>query len=460
MRTRHLAILLPLVLSLLLIACGGADSATPDETAVAAQADQDEGNVISATGEVRPARWANLSFPIGGRVRSVLVNEGQPVTAGQPLVELEAVHLGRAVAEAQAALSAAEANLAQVKAGPHPQDVAAAEQAVAAAQANEAVAGAQIQAAEAELERAQTSVSTASAQVAIAQAGVKIAQAELARAQAKARTEDLAIARAALDKARAAVRLAQAEYDRTNKSSDTPEALVLEQATLDLKMAEADYDRLLAGARTSDLAPLRAGIEAAQSQVTLAEAQAAQAKSQVTQAEAALAQASAGLEAAQAQTAQAQAALDRLRAGATAEQVAVAEAAVAQSQEALLTTQAMLDQATLTAPFDGTTGLIYFREGEEVTPGEVVMALGDLSTLRVETTDLDEIDVARVEPGQRVDLTFDALPNKVLVGRVDRVAPMSTPGQTSTTYKVVILFEEADPALLWGMTAFADIEVE
>jgi hypothetical protein len=37
---------------------------------------------------------------------------------------------------------------------------------------------------------------------------------------------------------------------------------------------------------------------------------------------------------------------------------------------------------------------------------------------------------------------------------------MSTPGQTSTTYKVVILFEEADPALLWGMTAFADIEVE
>jgi HlyD family secretion protein len=296
--------------------------------------------------------------------------------------------------------------------------------------------------------------------VAIAEAGVKIAEAELARAAAGARSEDLASARAALNKARAAVRLAQAEYDRSDKSSDSPQALALEQATLDLQMAQAEYDRLAAGPRPTDLGPARANVEAAKAQVGLAKAQVIQAESQVLQAGAAVEQAQAGLEAARAQTAQAEANLERLQAGPTPEEIAVAEAAVEQAQEALTTARAMEEQTTLTAPFDGTTGLIYVREGEQVSTGQTLLALGDLSTLRIETTDLDEIDIARVEPGQRVDLTFDALPDEVLTGRVERIAPMATPGQTATSYRVIIEFEETDPALRWGMTAFVDIEVE
>ena len=45
----------------------------------------------------------------------------------------------------------------------------------------------------------------------------------------------------------------------------------------------------------------------------------------------------------------------------------------------------------------------------------------------------------------------------MLPGRVIRVAPLSTPGQAATTYKVIIEFTEIDPALRWGMTAFVDI---
>ncbi len=463
MPCRKLSIAVLLLVSLLLIGCGGDSSTDSAATDAAAPLFQDEGDVISATGEVRPARWASLSFPIGGTVKSIQVEEGQQVTAGQSLVELGAIQPERAVAEAQAALSAAEANLARVKAGAHPQDVAAAEQAVAAAQANEAVAGAQVRAAEAGRGGAQAGVSTAQAQVAITQAGVKIAQAELNRGQAGARSEDLASARAALDQARAAVRLAQADYDHSERASDTAQALALEQATLSMKMVQSDYDRLLAGPRQTDLAPLRGNVEAAKAQVALAQAQATQAESQITQAEAAVAQAQAGLEATKAQTGQAQASLDRLQVGATPEEIAVAEASVDQVGEALTTVRAMLDQATLTAPFGGTVGLIYVREGEEVQPGQPVLVMGDLSTLRVETTDLDEIDVARIQPGQQADLTFDAVPDKVLSGRVAHIAPMSSPGQTATTYKVIIDFDgelTPDPALRWGMTAFVDIWIK
>lgn len=452
-------ILILLVVSLLLASCDSPGSSTSEEPTDAAFT-QDTGDVVSATGEVRPARWANLSLPMGGTIANIQVEEGQDVGAGESLLVVDAVQQERAVAEASAALSAAEARLAQIQAGSNPQDVVAAEQAVAAARASEGVAQAQVTAAEVEQGRAQTAVSSAQAQVAIAEAGVKIAEAELARASAGARSEDLASARAALNKARAAVRLAQAGYDRSDRATDSLQALALEQATLDLQMAQAEYDRLAAGPRPTDLGPARANVEASKAQVGLAEAQVAQAESQVVQAGAGVEQARAGLEAARAQTAQAQATLARLQAGPTPEEIAVAEATVAQAQEALNTAQEMQDQTTLTAPFDGTTGLIYVREGEQVQPGQTLMALGNLSTLRVETTDLDEIDIARVQPGQRADLTFDALPDKVLPGRVARIAPMSTPGQTATSYRVIIEFEETDPALRWGMTAFVDIEIE
>lgn len=454
--------LLPLLLliGLALAGCEANQAGIDAETAAAAPLAQELDDVVSATGVVRPARWADLSFPSSGTVQTILVQEGQQVVAGERLAELDTLQLERAVAEAQAALAAAEAGLAQVRAGAHPQDIAAAEEAVVAAQAQVGVAETQVAAAEVGLAQARSGVAIAQAQEAIAQAGVKVAQAELSRAQAGVTGEEVAAAKAALEKAQAAVRHAQSAYDRVGGTSDSPQALALEQATLDLEIARANYERLASGPRTADLAPLRAGVESAQAQVLLAQAQVTQAESQVSQAQVAVAQSQASLQAAEAQVGQAQAGLDRLRAGARPEEVAVAEAAVRQASERLHTAQAVRDQAVLTAPFDGTVGLVYVREGEEALPGQTVLALGDLSTLRVETTDLDEIDVARLQSGQRVELTFDALPDKVLSGHIVRIAPMSAPGQSAVTYTVIIEFEETDPALRWGMTAFVDIWVD
>jgi multidrug resistance efflux pump len=452
-------LLIPVLLLVLpaLVGCDVGNSEVGLETAAAGPQAQDFEGVISATGEVRPARWADLGFTVGGLVKAVHVEEGQEVSAGQLLVELDAVQLERAVAEAQAALSAAEANLARIRAGAHPQDIAAAEQAVAVAQANADVAETQIAAAEAGLGQARAGVTIAQAQVAIAEAGVKVAQAELSRVQAGASQEEIEAVEATLDKARAAVRLAQFEYDRSGGASNTPQALALEQATLDLERTQAEYDRLVTGPRRSDLAPLQANVETAKAQVALAQAQVAQSESQIGQAEIAVVQAQAAYQAALAQVSQSQATVDRLRAGPTTEEVTVAEATVVQAREAVSTAQALRVQSTLTAPYDGTVGMLYVRQGEEVLPGQPVLVMGDLSTLQVETTDLDEIDVARVHPDQRADLTFDALPDEVLTGRVVHIAPMSTPGQAATTYKVTIEFEEIDPALRWGMTAFVDI---
>ncbi len=85
--------------------------------------------------------------------------------------------------------------------------------------------------------------------------------------------------------------------------------------------------------------------------------------------------------------------------------------------------------------------------------------MGDLGALRVETTDLNEIDVARVEVGDEATVTFDALPDLTLNGTVVAIAPRAEAG-TGVNYTVTVELEEIPAALRWGMTAFVDIAVE
>jgi HlyD family secretion protein len=82
-----------------------------------------------------------------------------------------------------------------------------------------------------------------------------------------------------------------------------------------------------------------------------------------------------------------------------------------------------------------------------------------MSNLHIETTDLSEVDVARVSLGQPVHVTFDALKGKTLIGRVTRIAPMSSATQGGVNYTVLVELDQLDPALRWGMTAFTDIQV-
>jgi HlyD family secretion protein len=83
-----------------------------------------------------------------------------------------------------------------------------------------------------------------------------------------------------------------------------------------------------------------------------------------------------------------------------------------------------------------------------------------MSTLRVETTDLSEVDVARVTVGQPVSVTFDALKGQALAGKVTRIAPMSNASQGGVNYTVIVELDQLDPALRWGMTAFTDITIK
>ncbi len=107
----------------------------PTATAVVSAGVADQVTVIIAEGRVEPARQARLAFRDGGRVRAVLVSEGERVEAGQALVQLDDGALLSQRAQAQAALAAAAAQEALL-----PEDAPAAQVDLAQAQIDQAEA--------------------------------------------------------------------------------------------------------------------------------------------------------------------------------------------------------------------------------------------------------------------------------------------------------------------------------
>ena len=139
--------------------------------------------------------------------------------------------------------------------------------------------------------------------------------------------------------------------------------------------------------------------------------------------------------------------------------VAVAQARLENARAVLAAAQAKLKDLELLAPFSGTVTEVNIRKGEWVTPGIQILQIADLDHLRIETTDLNEIDAARVSLQDSTSISFDALPDRVITGQVVKISPKAASG-SGVNYTAIIEFSEQPVELRWGMTAFVDITIE
>ena len=153
------------------------------------------------TGSVVPRQQANLSSVISGRVQSVNVQIGDRVAAGELLVQIDASTLYAQLQQDGAALTAAQARLAQVRAS----DIGAA----ATAKANLAAAQTANENAQANLRRNRQLL----AQGYVSQSAVDQAQSQAAAAEAQLRAAEIAAQNASLSAAGSTA--AQAEIQST-----------------------------------------------------------------------------------------------------------------------------------------------------------------------------------------------------------------------------------------------------
>ena len=117
----------------------------------------------------------------------------------------------------------------------------------------------------------------------------------------------------------------------------------------------------------------------------------------------------------------------------------------------------LANQSTLVAPFDGVVAALDISPAETVVPGRVVITMGDLSRLQVETKDLSERDVPRVQIGQTAHIFIKPL-NQEFTGKVTDISRISSTVGGDVVFKVTIDLDTQPEGLLWGMSADVTIE--
>lgn len=172
--------------------------------------ERDDDGVLRLYGNV-DIRELELSFRQPGRLMSMAFDEGDAVSAGEVMAQLDAVPYRERLDAAQAELAAAQAELDKLHSGNRPQEVAQAQQAVNQAQAGYSEADRNFERQASLLESGASSQRTVDAARAVrdqAAASLSSAKAALSLVQDGFRSEDIAAGQARLAAADAA--LAQA----------------------------------------------------------------------------------------------------------------------------------------------------------------------------------------------------------------------------------------------------------
>lgn len=274
------------------------------------------------------------------------------------------------------------------------------------------------------------------ADLAAAQAAKAVADGRAAVRDAQRRVDNLGSPseQTEIDKAYAAMLLAKDRRDKAREDfepyQNKPENNLTRAALLNKKaQAEQDYDNL--ERRYNNLRGTANEID--------------------------LAQAEADLALAEASLADAQRELEQRQAGPDPEALALAETRLVNAQAQLSAAQAALADLELRAPLAGTVIRLDVKAGEYVTPGVPLILLADLSTWKVETTDLAEADVALLATGMPATISLDAFAGQSFAGEITEIDQFGEDRRGSITYTVTLTFDPAGTPVRWGMTAFVDI---
>jgi HlyD family secretion protein len=124
----------------------------------------------------------------------------------------------------------------------------------------------------------------------------------------------------------------------------------------------------------------------------------------------------------------------------------------------LASVRATLDLARIDAPFAGTVTEVESQVGDLVNAGTAAFRVDDLSRLLVKVQ-VSEVDINRVEVGQGVVLTFDAILEKEYAGVVTDIASSGSSAGGAVNFTVTVELANPDEDIRPGMTAAANIAV-
>lgn len=147
--------------------------------------------------------------------------------------------------------------------------------------------------------------------------------------------------------------------------------------------------------------------------------------------------------------------LDRLLAGNRSEDIEASRSAVDAAQSAVEAAQLALDRTSVDVPFDAVVSALMVEEGAFVGPGTPLAEV--VSDAPCEAWfNLPETDVHKIQPGDTVNVRFDALPDVVIQGSVISVSPAAD--EQSRQFPVRVSLDDERPKA--GMAAYGRLLTE
>lgn len=303
------------------------------------------------------ATQADLAFQVTGRVKKVLLDEGQSAEKDEVLAELEQEEFLAQKGQAQANLDRSIQTLKQLEA------------------------------------LLEVYKETLPAEVLRAEAAVKVLESSLEEMESGYRSQEVERARLTFEAAKATMEEAHKDkerFDRLYEEETVSEkerdqvALVFENRSREYQRARESLDLLKEGFR-------RESIESARARLSEGRAVLKQARSNLKKIEA----------------------LKR--------EIEAARALVRAYMSGLRLADIKLEHTFLKAPFKGLISSRNVEPGEVVSPTREVISLSNLSFVDLKVF-VDETEIGRVRPGQKVEVRTDTFPDKVYAGSVSFIS--------------------------------------
>ena len=132
-----------------------------------------------------------------------------------------------------------------------------------------------------------------------------------------------------------------------------------------------------------------------------------------------------------------------------------AEIAIKQAQNTLTDAEENLSYYYIKAPFDGVIASVPVIKGSNASSGTTLATI--ITSKELATVTLNEVDVAKIALGEKVTLTFSAIPNLTITGQVVQIDSLGTVSQGVVNYNVKISFDTSDARVKPGMSVDAKI---
>jgi multidrug efflux pump subunit AcrA (membrane-fusion protein) len=404
--------------------------------------------VVSVTGNTTPIKSLDLSFQTGGTVAAVYKDAGDSVGAGDMLVRLDASGLQAQLAQAQAAVDAAQATLQNLQAGPTPQNVEVSQAALATANQtlNNSYTG---------IPNAIASTYAEATDAVRNQIGIFYTNADSNNPQLAFPVSNSQIVNNAnAERIQVGNELNAWQTEMIALSSSLPTSTLyasLQKATAHLTvistMLNTDANAVV---NTSNLSTN--ATDAYKTEVAGAITEINTATSAVTTIEQNIASEQAAI-------AQAQAQLSVTLAGSTTEAIAAQQAQVEQAQANVQSIRVSIANASLSSPISGVITVQNAKVGQIAGAGQTMVSIISANNFEVDTY-VPETDIGKVAIGNTVDMTFDAFPGETFEGKVFYIDPAETIQSGVVDYLVKVSFTKPDSRIKSGLTANLDIDAQ